>query len=204
MCPDQGSNPQPFGVWDDAPTNWATRPGLLIYLFTGKICQPWFRWFMGTSNLLCPKPNSLLPAMSPADCTPGLPLSGTGTVTHGYSGRSWCSGTDHRPTCLTLNLSQSLVGSPFKMPLKPDHLPHPRPQKHSRSEFLPALLTRGARWFFGAEAVPGTVRHSAASLSSTTRCQQHHQPGMDPPKTSPDITKCSLGCKIPPGWEALV
>ena len=24
--PDWGSNPQPFGVWDDAPTNWATRP----------------------------------------------------------------------------------------------------------------------------------------------------------------------------------
>ena len=21
MCPMQGSNPQPFGVWDDAPTN---------------------------------------------------------------------------------------------------------------------------------------------------------------------------------------
>ena len=24
MCSDQESNPQPVGVWDDAPTNWAT------------------------------------------------------------------------------------------------------------------------------------------------------------------------------------
>ena len=27
MCPDQGLNPQHFGVWDDAPANCATRPG---------------------------------------------------------------------------------------------------------------------------------------------------------------------------------
>ena len=27
MCPDQDSNPQPFGVQDDAPANWATWPG---------------------------------------------------------------------------------------------------------------------------------------------------------------------------------
>ena len=27
MCPDQGSNPQYFGVWDDAPNNWDTWPG---------------------------------------------------------------------------------------------------------------------------------------------------------------------------------
>ena len=26
--PDWGSNPQPFGAQDDAPTSWATRPGL--------------------------------------------------------------------------------------------------------------------------------------------------------------------------------
>ena len=26
LCPDQGLNPQPFGVWDDAPTNLATWP----------------------------------------------------------------------------------------------------------------------------------------------------------------------------------
>ena len=31
MCPDQGWNPQPFGVWDDAPTNCTTWPGLLCY-----------------------------------------------------------------------------------------------------------------------------------------------------------------------------
>ena len=28
MCPDQESNPQPFGVQDDTPTNRATQPGL--------------------------------------------------------------------------------------------------------------------------------------------------------------------------------
>ena len=28
MRPDQESNLQPFGVWDHAPTNWATWPGL--------------------------------------------------------------------------------------------------------------------------------------------------------------------------------
>ena len=31
MCPDWESNPQPFGVQDDAPTNWATWPGLFIF-----------------------------------------------------------------------------------------------------------------------------------------------------------------------------
>ena len=30
MCPDWGSNPQLFGVWDNAPSNWATWPGLLL------------------------------------------------------------------------------------------------------------------------------------------------------------------------------
>ena len=25
--PDQGTNPQPFGVQDDTPINWATQPG---------------------------------------------------------------------------------------------------------------------------------------------------------------------------------
>ena len=27
MCPDWRLNPQPFGVWEDAPTNWSTWPG---------------------------------------------------------------------------------------------------------------------------------------------------------------------------------
>ena len=27
MCPDLESNPQPFSLWDDAPTNWAIPPG---------------------------------------------------------------------------------------------------------------------------------------------------------------------------------
>ena len=31
--PDWGLNPQPFGIWDDVPTNWATLPGLeLIFV----------------------------------------------------------------------------------------------------------------------------------------------------------------------------
>ena len=34
MCPDRESDPQSFGVWDDTPTNGATRPGLLKALFT--------------------------------------------------------------------------------------------------------------------------------------------------------------------------
>ena len=31
MCPDWESNPQCLGVWDNAPTNWATQPGPLQY-----------------------------------------------------------------------------------------------------------------------------------------------------------------------------
>ena len=31
MHPDWESHPQPFGVWDDAPTNWVTGPGLYEY-----------------------------------------------------------------------------------------------------------------------------------------------------------------------------
>ena len=30
MCPDQGLNPQPFSVCDDAPNKWATQPGLRL------------------------------------------------------------------------------------------------------------------------------------------------------------------------------
>ena len=30
MHPDQESNPGPFGVLDNVPTNWATQPGLLF------------------------------------------------------------------------------------------------------------------------------------------------------------------------------
>ena len=33
MCPDWGSNLQTFGVWDDAPINWATWPGLGPFFF---------------------------------------------------------------------------------------------------------------------------------------------------------------------------
>ena len=31
MCPAWESNPQPFGVWVNAPTNWATQPVLNIF-----------------------------------------------------------------------------------------------------------------------------------------------------------------------------
>ena len=30
MCPDEESNLQPFGIWDDAPTNRAMCPGHVI------------------------------------------------------------------------------------------------------------------------------------------------------------------------------
>ena len=33
MCPDRGSNPQPFGVWGNAPTNLATWLGLFSHFF---------------------------------------------------------------------------------------------------------------------------------------------------------------------------
>ena len=36
MCPDQEPNLKHFGVWDDAPTNWATRPGLPILILNIK------------------------------------------------------------------------------------------------------------------------------------------------------------------------
>ena len=32
MCPDQELNLQPFGAWDDAPSNQATQPGQKIFL----------------------------------------------------------------------------------------------------------------------------------------------------------------------------
>lgn len=32
ICPDQESNPQLFGLWDDAPTNQTTRPELIQHL----------------------------------------------------------------------------------------------------------------------------------------------------------------------------
>ena len=31
-CPDQGLNPQPFGVQDDVITNWDTQPGQALFL----------------------------------------------------------------------------------------------------------------------------------------------------------------------------
>ena len=36
MCLDWESNLQPFGVWDEAPTNWAARPGHKVF-FSSKL-----------------------------------------------------------------------------------------------------------------------------------------------------------------------
>ena len=33
-CPDWESNPQPFGLQDDASTDWPTRPGLISFFLT--------------------------------------------------------------------------------------------------------------------------------------------------------------------------
>ena len=35
MCPDWDLNPQPLGVQDDAPTNWASRLGLKAFKVSG-------------------------------------------------------------------------------------------------------------------------------------------------------------------------
>ena len=36
-CPDEGSNLQPSGAQDNTPTNWATRPGLMVDNFTSSL-----------------------------------------------------------------------------------------------------------------------------------------------------------------------
>ena len=41
MCPDQESNLQPFGVQDDAPTNWATSRALYISCWSYFSGEPW-------------------------------------------------------------------------------------------------------------------------------------------------------------------
>ena len=33
MCPDQELYPQPFGIWNNAPTNWATLTRGLLFFF---------------------------------------------------------------------------------------------------------------------------------------------------------------------------
>lgn len=33
MYPDWGSNPQPFGIWWDDPTNWTPWPGQDVHIF---------------------------------------------------------------------------------------------------------------------------------------------------------------------------
>ena len=44
MCPDWESNPQPFGVGDNAPTNWATQPGLELYFDGERKCVFMRNW----------------------------------------------------------------------------------------------------------------------------------------------------------------
>ena len=48
VCPDQGLNLQPLGVKDNAPTNWATQPGLyqfFIFQLQGLTGGIWFTTF---------------------------------------------------------------------------------------------------------------------------------------------------------------
>ena len=44
MCPDRELNPQPFSVWEVAPTNRATRPGLKCSLFLSSSNTPVGLW----------------------------------------------------------------------------------------------------------------------------------------------------------------
>ena len=55
ICPDWESNPQPFGVQDDAPTSWAMQPGqwgrfLYILLHSELMCISealfWYNWLI--------------------------------------------------------------------------------------------------------------------------------------------------------------
>ena len=52
--PNRRSNPQPFGAWDDAPTNWATQPGQLLRVFIRTINRQiaFHSLKMGPSDLL--------------------------------------------------------------------------------------------------------------------------------------------------------
>ena len=53
--PDWGLNPQPFSVWYDAPTNWATRPGPYFYVKLEKYTSLLVR----TVPSVCSWPDSL-------------------------------------------------------------------------------------------------------------------------------------------------
>ena len=43
MCPDQESNPQPFGIQDNAPTNWTNWPGLIPFIFLDIASENYFQ-----------------------------------------------------------------------------------------------------------------------------------------------------------------
>ena len=45
MCPDQESNPWPFDLWDEAPTNWATLAMTnIIFLFKKRKRKNTLQW----------------------------------------------------------------------------------------------------------------------------------------------------------------
>ena len=51
MCPDWGLNPQLFGVWDNVPTNWATRQGIsqhvhVLWFFKNLHSRTFFHCFL--------------------------------------------------------------------------------------------------------------------------------------------------------------
>ena len=46
MCPGWESHPQPFGVWNNAPTNWATWPGPDARLFNMTYITLWDCYFL--------------------------------------------------------------------------------------------------------------------------------------------------------------
>ena len=40
MCPDCGSNPEPFGLYDDTPSNWTTSAGPLFAYLAASTINP--------------------------------------------------------------------------------------------------------------------------------------------------------------------
>ena len=73
MCPDRESNPQPFGVWDDAtPSNWTICPGLQFHMFFFKILI-FYCYSITVVCLFSPSLHST-PAEPPSSPTSTLPL----------------------------------------------------------------------------------------------------------------------------------
>ena len=52
MCPDQESNLQPFGIWNDTSTSWATQPGLSVLFLSLRLCNCLLKSKYGTKGSL--------------------------------------------------------------------------------------------------------------------------------------------------------